>query len=377
MKKLLTVLFILFALFFIKTGSSYAYDCTNRDPACPTSTFDCMAINTNSTLPWSCPSPDCQSPGSSGTEYCAYPKGTTPPQEVPPPQPTSNTYDCEHRAPECNTTQFPTCQDFASSNFSCDTNVNCSMTNGCGILDSVCTHSCAYNKTQPPPSSCKSAGDTTCTGTSGSQGDCCSNLLCQPQGADHTALGNGTCVQAPPSLGSSCITCLPGNSYNNGNCYDSSGNKTNPVASVYCDTATQTCIQGTGCKTTSTNNGQPAAPGLGQGTYGGVPSLQALLGILNSPPGNAPHGGYTTLAQIISVILGILIFIAVLLCLLYIIWGGLNYIMSEGDKQKAAAARQRIIMAIIGLIIVFLAFFIINIIFGFFFSNGGPTYPGY
>jgi hypothetical protein len=60
-----------------------------------------------------------------------------------------------------------------------------------------------------------------------------------------------------------------------------------------------------------------------------------------------------------------------LLALFYLIWGGLSWITSEGDKQRLAQARTRIVFAIIGLIIVFLAYLIVNIVLGFFFGNTG------
>jgi hypothetical protein len=53
-----------------------------------------------------------------------------------------------------------------------------------------------------------------------------------------------------------------------------------------------------------------------------------------------------------------------------LIWGGFDWITSEGDKQKVANARQRLAMAIIGLIVVFLSFMIVNIVSTFFFGAG-------
>lgn len=93
-----------------------------------------------------------------------------------------------------------------------------------------------------------------------------------------------------------------------------------------------------------------------------------------NPPAKIPSGGVGfTLDNIMGVGLSLLIISAILLSLLYLIWGGISWITSEGDKQKLAQARQKIVFAIIGLIVVFLAFSIINAISGFFlgFSGGG------
>ncbi|MFH1186634.1 MAG: hypothetical protein V1697_00510 [Candidatus Levyibacteriota bacterium] len=58
--------------------------------------------------------------------------------------------------------------------------------------------------------------------------------------------------------------------------------------------------------------------------------------------------------------------IAVIIALIYLIYGGVRWIMSQGDKSKVQEARSHIIAAVLGLIIVFLAYFIINIILGVF-----------
>ena len=42
---------------------------------------------------------------------------------------------------------------------------------------------------------------------------------------------------------------------------------------------------------------------------------------------------------------------------------------SAGDKQKIASAKQRMTYALVGLIVVFLSFFIVNFVTGFFGIN--------
>ena len=48
------------------------------------------------------------------------------------------------------------------------------------------------------------------------------------------------------------------------------------------------------------------------------------------------------------------------------IWGGIDWITSEGDKKKLDSARGKITLAILGLIVVFVAFILAQIIFNFF-----------
>jgi hypothetical protein len=83
--------------------------------------------------------------------------------------------------------------------------------------------------------------------------------------------------------------------------------------------------------------------------------------------GGIPTGGLSSSgSNIISVIITYLYIAAVFLALLFIIWGGINWITSAGDKQKLAQAKQKIVFALIGLIVAFLAFFIIKTIGTFF-----------
>lgn len=51
---------------------------------------------------------------------------------------------------------------------------------------------------------------------------------------------------------------------------------------------------------------------------------------------------------------------AALLTLAYLIWAGINWVMSDGDKAKITQARNKITYAIIGLVVIFLAFFLVS-----------------
>jgi RsiW-degrading membrane proteinase PrsW (M82 family) len=86
------------------------------------------------------------------------------------------------------------------------------------------------------------------------------------------------------------------------------------------------------------------------------------------PAGILSTGGPSTLSSIISVGLNLAVVAAIIVCLFMLIWGGFDWMFSEGDKQKVANARNRLVMAIIGLFVVFLSFMIINIVYTFFFG---------
>lgn len=66
--------------------------------------------------------------------------------------------------------------------------------------------------------------------------------------------------------------------------------------------------------------------------------------------------------NIISVAITLMFIAAVVIALIFLIWGGIKWILSGGDKTAVEAARNHIIAAIIGLIVTFASFFILNIV---------------
>ncbi len=75
-----------------------------------------------------------------------------------------------------------------------------------------------------------------------------------------------------------------------------------------------------------------------------------------------------------------MLIIAVVVALFYLVLGGIRWVTSGGDKAKVESARNHIIAAIIGLVIAFLAFFILQLalgLFGLSLSNLSlPKIPG-
>jgi threonine/homoserine/homoserine lactone efflux protein len=61
-------------------------------------------------------------------------------------------------------------------------------------------------------------------------------------------------------------------------------------------------------------------------------------------------------AGITKSLTSVLFFAASLLCLYYLIWGGIKIISSSGDKSKLEEARNKMVFAAIGLIVVASAF---------------------
>ncbi|MBI3485846.1 hypothetical protein HY025_02770 [Candidatus Daviesbacteria bacterium] len=54
--------------------------------------------------------------------------------------------------------------------------------------------------------------------------------------------------------------------------------------------------------------------------------------------------------------------VSAILVLAMLIWGGIEWVLSGGDKEKVANARKRIIGALIGLAIIALSFLIVRVV---------------
>lgn len=84
---------------------------------------------------------------------------------------------------------------------------------------------------------------------------------------------------------------------------------------------------------------------------------------INPPSGSSiPTGGLSTLQLLLSNFLTTFMVIGAFLMVIYIVWGGIQWITSGGDKQKLATARGRITWATVGFIIIMIALFILNAI---------------
>jgi hypothetical protein len=100
-----------------------------------------------------------------------------------------------------------------------------------------------------------------------------------------------------------------------------------------------------------------------------IPGSNGQPGIQINAPKSIPSGGATRLSTAISGGINIMIIIAVILCLISIVWAGVQWASSSGDKAKVASARARITWSIVGLIVVLFAFLIVSILGNFFNVN--------
>ncbi len=97
-----------------------------------------------------------------------------------------------------------------------------------------------------------------------------------------------------------------------------------------------------------------------------MPAFAAPLGTF------CPEGTDFTLlcklpaGTVIGGIVNLIFIIAIVIAFVFLIIGGFKWVVSGGDKGAVEGARNTIIAAIVGLVILFLAFIILNIVLGLF-----------
>lgn len=95
-------------------------------------------------------------------------------------------------------------------------------------------------------------------------------------------------------------------------------------------------------------------------------TVQDIFGTVNKPPGsefvgNDPVQG---LGNLIAFFIQIVLFIGGLAALLYLLWGAFDWINSSGEKEKLTKAQNKMMNAVIGLILMVAAFTIFSFVMG-------------
>jgi hypothetical protein len=93
-----------------------------------------------------------------------------------------------------------------------------------------------------------------------------------------------------------------------------------------------------------------------------IPGVNGKPEVIAAPSGIPTGGLEGDGGKLITNGIAIFLIFCVLVSFGFVIYGGLNYIMSEGDKTKVQSARRTITFAIIGLIVALLSFFFLNFI---------------
>ena len=92
-------------------------------------------------------------------------------------------------------------------------------------------------------------------------------------------------------------------------------------------------------------------------------------------PSNAGKLCTLTLGTVVTTGIQAILVIALVLAFIFLVWGGIKWIMSGGDKAGTEAAKGTITAALIGLVIVFLAWAFLNLVQGFFGVTPGMEIP--
>lgn len=78
--------------------------------------------------------------------------------------------------------------------------------------------------------------------------------------------------------------------------------------------------------------------------------------------GPLPANRFPNLSSLITNALPIVFGIAGLILFVYLVWGGFDYLTSMGDPKKAEAARGKLTNAVLGFVIIFVSYWIVQLI---------------
>ncbi len=101
-------------------------------------------------------------------------------------------------------------------------------------------------------------------------------------------------------------------------------------------------------------------------------SLPGTQTQINGPEGL--KGEFVNLSSIISKLLEVAFFIGVFMCFIWLVWGAFQFLVARSNKEELARARGRMIWAIVGMIIILLAYTVSRYIGEIFTPKGGVPF---
>lgn len=66
------------------------------------------------------------------------------------------------------------------------------------------------------------------------------------------------------------------------------------------------------------------------------------------------------LGNVVAGFVNLAFIVALLIALVYLIYGGVKWMISGGDKSAVEEARNHVVASLVGLVIIFIAYFVIN-----------------
>lgn len=117
--------------------------------------------------------------------------------------------------------------------------------------------------------------------------------------------------------------------------------------------------------------------GAGAATLGLVYTQNAFAnGLSNVQSGvtkTETEAGGLTMQQVINTVIGTMLFIVGLLAVIMLIYGGIRYVTSHGDKAQVTAAKETIMYAVVGLVVAIAAFAVVQWITNDVFKDGASS----
>ena len=101
---------------------------------------------------------------------------------------------------------------------------------------------------------------------------------------------------------------------------------------------------------------RPFGKVIAAGLVVGLTAAGSVSAVGIDPP--IPYG----IVEIIQRTIGFLYALALLICPIFIIWGGLEIAVSGGSQQKVAEGKRRITYSLVGLMVMFLASAFVKVI---------------
>ena len=80
--------------------------------------------------------------------------------------------------------------------------------------------------------------------------------------------------------------------------------------------------------------------------------------------------GLGNFSGLVGNLINILLILAIIIAVIFLVIGGIRWIISGGDKQGVESARNMLVAAIVGLVIALLAYFILKVVLGLFGIEG-------
>lgn len=107
----------------------------------------------------------------------------------------------------------------------------------------------------------------------------------------------------------------------------------------------------------------------------------SLAQVLNLPGNNTINGPidsgrFPNLASLVNNAIPLVFAVAGIFLFLYLVWGGFDFLTSMGDPKRAESGKGKITSAIVGFVIIFVAYWLVQVV-DFIFKLGvyTPTAP--